>query len=445
MAHAASTSRPAKRLAALLACALPVVCVYAILLREMRDVPLLDDYHAVLEFVLTLRQLPTHGSRLLWVIAAQHSEYKLIFEHIIIAADWALTGRIHLEFLIVLGNLLMLGILWVLWKNYFADEPNLTRRLFLFLPICCLLFQLNYVDTLDWAMCGLVTIPVVLFSLASLHCLIRQRLGLACLFALLACFSSINAFLVAPVGLLVLLTRRHWRQVALWTASFCIAFGLYLYRYTVIHLPDHGTHVPLADKLLFWVLFLGGAAENQHRFPVKNGALVLGLLLLAIVAYAWRKGFRKTYPFAFYGTLWVLLTAAVVAEGRSGGGIATSLTGRYKIYSDLLLVFGYFALAKFVEGSSLARARQRQLYAAALACIVLFSAASDFLGYKLLLKRNMRVALGISDYVADPAHNVPMVTISGEKDVSEGPPRARVILNESLAAGIYTLPPAPKR
>ncbi len=432
-------------MAALTACALPVVCVYAILLREMRDVPLLDDYHAVLEFVLTLRQLPTLGSRLLWVIAAQHSEYKLIFEHIIIAADWALTGRIHLEFLIVLGNLLILGILWVLWKNYFADEPDLTRRLILFLPICCLLFQLNYVDTLDWAMCGLVTIPVVLFSLASLHCLIRERLGLACLFALLACFSSINAFLVAPVGLLLLLTRRQWRHLALWTACFSTAFGFYLYRYTFIQLADHGTHVPLLDKLQFFVLFVGGAAENQHRFPVKNGALVLGLLLLAVFAYAWRKGFRKSQPFAFYATLWVLLTAAVVAEGRSGGGVNTSLTGRYKIYSDLMLVFGYFAVTTFVRASSLALPRKRLIYTVALAAIVLFSAASDFLGYKLLLKRNRRVAEGIADFTADPAHNVPMVSISGDKDIGGAPLRARVILNESIAAGIYTLPPVAKR
>jgi hypothetical protein len=247
------------------------------------------------------------------------------------------------------------------------------------------------------------------------------------------------------VGFLLLLMRRQGRPIALWTACFSTAFGLYLYRYTFIQLADHGTHVPLIDKLQFFVLFVGGAAENQHRFPVKNGALVLGLLILAVFAYAWRKGFRKTQPFAFYTTLWVLLTAAVVAEGRSGGGITTSLTGRYKIYSDLLLIFCYFAVARFVETSTLARTHKRTLYAVALACIILFSAASDFLGYKLLLKRNMRVAQGIQDYVADPAHNVPMVSISGDKDVGEGPPRARVILNESLAAGIYTLPPVSKR
>jgi hypothetical protein len=161
--------------------------------------------------------------------------------------------------------------------------------------------------------------------------------------------------------------------------------------------------------------------------------------------YAWRRGFRESHPFAFYSTVWVLLTAAVVAEGRSGGGIATSLTGRYKIYSDLLLVFCYFIVARFVEASSLALARKRQLYAVALTAILLFSAASDLLGYKLLLKRNRRVAEGIADYVADPAHNVPMVSISGDKDVGAAPLRARVILNESLAAGIYTLPPVAKR
>jgi hypothetical protein len=109
-----------------------------------------------------------------------------------------------------------------------------------------------------------------------------------------------------------------------------------------------------------------------------------------------------------------------------------------------MLAFGYFTVAKFVEASSLALPLKRMVYAVALAAIVLFSAASDLLGYKLLLKRNMRVAEGIADFSADPAHNVPMVSISGDKDVGEAPLRARVILNESLAAGIYKLPPVAK-
>jgi len=430
------------------ALALPIVIVYAVLFREMRNVPKLDDYHAVLEFVLTLKQLPGLGSRLLWIIAAQHSEYKLIFEHAIIAAQWALSGTVNFEFLIVVGNLMLLGILWVLWHNCFAEEVDLGRRILLFLPVAWLLFQLNYAETLNWAMSGLQIVPTVFFALASLHLLLRSsRLAFvwACLCGMLACFSSGNGFVVAPVGLLLLLPERRWHRIIAWTVTFCVAFWAYLYRYTVIQLPDHGTGVSVLQKVLFWVLFAGGAAENQHRFPVRNGALVLGVLLLAIFAAAWSKGYRKSHPFVFAGVLWVLLTAALVAEGRSGGGIATALTGRYKIYSDLLLIFAYICVAESVRSSRITVATKRNIYAVTLAAVVLFVIASDWLGYKLLLKRNSRVAQGLSEYAADPVNNVPMISISGDKDVGGAPLRARVILNESLASGIYALPPADKR
>jgi hypothetical protein len=428
--------------------ALPIVVVYAVLFREMRDVPLLDDYHAVLEFLLTLRQLPGLGSKLAWIIAAQHSEYKLIFEHILMAAQFAITGDVRFEFLIVAGNLMMLGILWVLWRNYFADEPDLTRRLLLFVPICYLIIQLNYVDTLDWAMCGLQTIPVNCFALATIHFLVRGKrrdFALACVCGVLCSFSSVNGFLAAPVGLLVMVPRRRWGQIAAWTATFCAALAVYLYRYTFIVLGDHGDHVSMFSKLLYWVLFLGGAAENQHRFPVKNGALVLGLVLVGSFVYACWRRYDRSQPFAFVTTVWVMLTAAMVAQGRSGGGLATALTGRYKIYSDLMLIFCYFCVASGVRSSGLALPRKRLIYATALVAVAGFSAASDWLGYKLLLKRNSRVALGLSQYVEDPSKNVPMVSISGDLDVGDAPKRARVILNETLASGIYRLPPVGER
>jgi hypothetical protein len=449
--HSTHPSNPvnAKRLAAVILVLLPILATYGILFGMMRNVPLLDDYHAVLEFLLTLKQLPTLGSKLTWIVAAQHSEYKLIFEHTLIAAQFALTGHVHFEFLIVLGDLMMLGMVWFLWRNYFADEPDLTLRLFLFAPIGMLILQLNYVDTLNWAMCGLQTIPVNMFALATIHYLIRSTrrdFALACFCAVLASFSSVNGFLLAPVGLLILLPRRRWGQIAAWTATLCIAFALYMVRYTFITLADHGDHVPLLAKLQFFLLFLGGAAENQHRFPVKNAALVLGLLIVALFAWACRKRFDRTHPFAFYTTVWVMLTAAIVAQGRSGGGIVLSLTGRYKIYSDLLLIFCYLILADTVRRSTWPVQRKRQLYAVTLLLVALLCAASDFLGYKLLAKRDLRVANGLNQFEADPATNSPEIKLPGEdKDVGEAPPRARVILNEALAAGIYKLPPPSKR
>src|SRR5579875_3958268 len=65
-------------------CLLPLLVVYAILWRESSALPLLDDYHAIFLFALNQRSLSPVG-KLIAVIAAQHVEYKLIFEHAVVA------------------------------------------------------------------------------------------------------------------------------------------------------------------------------------------------------------------------------------------------------------------------------------------------------------------------------------------------------------------------
>lgn len=360
----------AKRLTALSFALLPITVFYAMLFHEMRTVPMFDDYQAVISFVLKFKQLPSLGSKMLFIVAAQHDEYKLIFEHAIIAAQFALTGNISFGFLIVLGNLLVLGIAWLLWNNHFSNERDLTRRRILFLPICYLLFQLNYVENLDWAMCSLQTVPVLFFTFASLHLLLSDKkwaFPMACLCAWLGCFSSSNAFLIAPIGLFVLVPRCNWRQVGAWTATFCVALGMYLYRYTRITRPNFDPNVALHQKIGFYFSFLGSAVENMHHFPVKNGSVVLGVLTFVIFCHSIYTGFCRTHPFVFYSTGWVLITAILVAQVRSGLGLDMSLAVRYKIYSDLMLIFCYSYVVSRIDAPSTPLSRKRLLYCSSLA------------------------------------------------------------------------------
>lgn len=451
--EAKAASLPASKTALLgaLACALaPILAVYTLLFREMRNAPMFDDYQAIVSFALIFRQLPNLGSKLLFIVAAQHDEYKLIFEHMILAAQLALTGRISFTFLIVLGNLLLLGILWLLWKHYFAEEKNLARRILLFAPICYLIFQLNYVENLDWAMCGMQTVPVLLFTLAALHLVLKldsRSIACACLCAFLACLSSANGFLIAPIGLFILLSAKRrsqtpsWSSIVAWTTTFFVALALYLYRYIPITRAGFDPHVTFPHKVFFFLAFLGAAAENMRHFPVRNGAVVLGLVILATFLLSLRTRFDRTNPFAFYSCLWFLLSAAAVTQGRAGLGMDISLSLRYKIYSDLLLIFCYGFGASFFGRFTLLRNRKQTLFAGALAATMLLSLSSDFFGYKALHKRRVRTAEGLTQFAADPTRNVPMISTNGEAIVGGEPEFARVVLNQALAQGIYSLPP----
>ena len=427
---------------------LPILIFYAVLFREMRDVPILDDYRTFLGFVLTLRELPSLGSKLLWVISAQNLAYKYPLENMLVAAQWAVTGRVSFIPIMVAGNLMVLGILWLLWKNYFAEERNFSRRILLFLPICFVFVQLNYGEALDWASSNMDYVPAIFFSFAALHLLLqdsrRCRLG-ACLCALLGYLCFPNAFLIAPIGFWLLLKRRRWKELATWSAAALFALVLCLFRYQQTAVAAQGNPATLAGKLVFFVSLSGAAVENMSRFPIRGGAIVVGGVLLLTFANSLRRRFYRSNPFAFYSTVWALATVAVITVGRSAPGISISLIPRYKFYSDLLLVYGYGFAVHRIDTVATPLRRKRLLYGATLAAAVCFAAGSDYFGYKFLAHRQQAVAQGLNAYAADPGRNVPMISMTGQAIPQAEPEQNRKILNEAIATGIYRLPPPERR
>ena len=423
---------------------LPVALLYAALLHAERPVPMSDDFLAILNFSLQWSALPHGFPRVLEVIASQHNEYKLIVEHTIVAADLALTGHLHFGLFIWTGNLMLLGVGSLFWRNFFAElDPAL--RLFLFAPAAWLLFQLNYVENFDWAMCGLQTLPVLLFTLAGLHFLLqshRGSFGLACGSAMLGCLSSGNGFLMAPLGLVILLSARRPRAAVLWTGSYLFALVLYLYRYHRFLHPEY-TQQNLLHKVVFFLSFLGAAAENMHHLPFRNASTGLGVLIICVLAVAWQRGFYRERPFLFWTAVWCMLTAAVATQARIGEGMVVALTLRYKVYSDLLSIFCYGLGVSTVRASRLPAIQQRSLYAATAIVVVMLVSISDAIGYRFLMQREHNTQIALAAFLTNEASASPEIGANGIPVSDLRSALDRRILLECIAQGIYKLPPAP--
>jgi len=410
-----------------------------------------DDFQALIFFAVNFQQLHGLIPKFLYAISAQHDEYKLIFEHLLVGLQLTLSPHIHYRFLAILGDLFVFATLAVYWGGYFADLP-LDRRLLRFAPISFLLVQLNYVETLDWAMCGLQMIPVIFFTLLSLYLVATPRSGdrwrftLACISGGLACLASANGFILGPVGLLLLLQQRAFRRMSGWCISFALAFTANLYGYHPIT-REAVVHPTILQKLIFFLTYLGAAVENMHHFPVYGGAMVLGTVILLIWLYSIRVGYHRTHPFAFYAVLWILVCAAGVAQVRSKLGLDLSLSLRYKIYSDMLMIFVYgFAVNRVDERivkrlSASKPARLRAMYAAALLFVFLLNLSSALFGYKFLKHRADTYLTGFRDYQADPQHVSPEVSLSAEPITTAEPEFSRKVMNEAIAKGIF-VPPA---
>jgi hypothetical protein len=285
---------------------LPAVAALTVLYRQLLGAPYQDDYNTIVAFSVHYDQLPTLQKKILYIAAAQANEYKLGFEHSIVASEIELTHDLNFGFLNTLGDLFLLPLGYLLWRTYQEDKNDLRQSLLAFLPISFLFFSLTYWENLNWVTTGLQNIPVIFFSLLAIYLLLPRnraeppwtRLSLACLAAALAAFTSANGFLLGPVGLLILLPRRAYARSLAWCASFVIPLAAYLYHYTrVVHPVMRTSYI---TRPLFFLAFLGCGA-----MPSRWPAAVLGVVIVGVLWLAVRSRFDRISPVAFYSTVWI--------------------------------------------------------------------------------------------------------------------------------------------
>jgi hypothetical protein len=423
----------------LFALLLPAVVAFGILYRQAFFVPYQDDYATIVVFATRYDRLPTFSSKVLYLATAQTNEYKLGFEHSIVALVMELTHHLNFAFFTTVGNLLLLPLGYLLWLTYQDRECDLNQRLLQFLPISFLFFSLTYWENLNWATTDLQNIPIILFSFGCIYLLLpgnllepsRARLLLACLAASLSAFTSANGFLLGPVGLLILLPRRAYARALLWCVSFVPPLAAYLYHYTR---PIH----PVSESLYFTrpLFFLGflGCGAIPSRWP----AAALGIVIVGILGLAVRSRFDRTNPAASYFVAWVVATAALVAWVR--GASSFVIVARYSIYSILVLIFCYSFLAQYLP-KHWPGFNSRRFNVVCLVCAVSICFLADLHAYKKLGERRRMVLAGIELYRANPRVNSPLI----DPNLLRGFPLERAFeqdaLTDAIREHVYTLPP----
>jgi hypothetical protein len=433
-----ATARPLITFLLILAVLLPPGVAFGILYRQALPVAYQDDYKAILAFADDYDQLPTFKAKLLDIATKQFNEYKIGFEHSIIASEIELTHRLNFAFLTALGDLMLLPIGYLLWRTFEQDESNLNRRLLDFLPISLLFFSLTYWENLNWAMTGLQNTPVIFFSFLAIYLLTpakmprdpRAQLLLACLVAAMAAFSSANGFLLAPLGLLILLLRRAYVYSLAWCASFAVPLAAYLYHYQLMAEPKYRAFY--ITRPLSFLAFFGGV------IPLRWPAALLGMIVLILIAFAVFSRFDRTNPTMFYFGVWIVMTGSLVGWVRGAAGFG--VVSRYSIYSNLALIFCYTFLTQYLSASR-SRFNRGYFYVASVVVTVGLCVMSDISAYGKLGARRRMVLSGIEFYRARPETNSPMVdpvavrALPGEKEIE------LQILTRAVQKHIYTLPP----
>jgi hypothetical protein len=414
----------------------PAAVAFWIMLRQQFSLPYQDDYKVILQFANEYRQLSGLPTKLLYIATKQSNDYKLGFEHFIVAMEIDLTGHLNFAFLITLGNLFLLTTAFVLWRICRRTEIELNRQLIEFVPVSLLFFSLTYWESLDWAMAGLQNLPVIFFSLLSIYLLIPRgdsklpysMLFLSCVSAILSCFSSANGFLLGPIGLLILLRRRAFAAAAAWCGSFIVPLAAYAYHYTPYYVSVGTMHTgSYIGKAFYFFVFLGCAVTRPHI------AAVIGVFVTIVFVLALRARFDLVNPIAFYSALWVVLTAGLV------GALRQNTASRYSIYSLLVLIFCYCFLAQYLPGR-ISVLNANRFYALSIILALLFFLRSDWRADFFLKKRREMVLAGMENYRANPEINSPTIDPEVAKYYPDEPASELIILNQAIQESVYTVP-----
>ena len=433
----------------------PILVFYGVLAREIVNIPFMDDYEAVLGFIGNWTQIPTLQHKLSAIFLTQHNEYRDMFENAVFVLQYLACGHVNFAVLSAVGDLLVIPAYLSIYGMWTWNDRVAKERLLLFAPVSWLLFQFQYYALLSWPQCTLQHIAVVPFALITIYLLSRDErrayyLSLGSL--LVAIGASGNGFFLVPIACLMLIQFRRPVRAAFLALVSAVMLGIYLYGYNFNASRAHADHSIVSSLhhiSLLYALSLLGASIAKYGNYVPSAILGLGFCGVFVYAIADKLYLRK--PAIFYSICFILITSLAVSGLRSDLGIAQSLVSRYRIYSNLMLVFTYlYCIEKLFL--SPARTEQRDRAAAvrltAMLAIgaVLFNVGSDYAGFRLLHARTELTKEGLYRWEQGqpplksepgPANENPVIRrqrMSGNYDPED------FQLREAVRLGIYAPP-----
>jgi hypothetical protein len=292
------------------------------------NVPFWDDFDAYLYYLIRIQDAPDFWSRLA-ITSEFNNEHVTFTSRFAVWMGSEIFGGIDFRVLGLVSAAMLLPIAAMLTLNL-RDRDDRAPAIF-FAGV--FLFNLQHYENLFWGGSSVDHFGVVLFSVGSLWFLHRPgawSFAASVLCACLATFTLAHGMLVFPVGLVVLVVAKRWREAAIWTAICLVAAGGWIGAYEMR--PGHRVFHPSIygawELLRYWLGMLGAPVS----FGVRSAAPWLGVGVVALVVAAWRLGALRRHPFHASVLLFVAGATAMIAIGRVGLLGPTQYMGsRYRI------------------------------------------------------------------------------------------------------------------
>jgi hypothetical protein len=370
---------------------LPIIFYSYIQFRFSANIPILDDYDAVLNFLNNFLESDNLADKLR-LIFSQHNEHRIVFTRIVVLAQYYIFGQVNFAMLAFLGNLgwyFTIPIFFLLFKK-------LNLSLFYFLPVPYLAFQLCHYS-ISWSMMTLQNYYVVLFAICSFYFLTeKENLFNSLIFSIMAFFTSGSGVIVPFMAIFYLFLQKKWKDMFVVICISCFLLIIYFANYIKPegHPSIAGNIKNIGNLLLYFFAYLGSLIKY------KWAAVFFGLLTFIYFIYFVIKKYHSKYIFFFLILTYVLLTGFILSFTRSGFGFTQATSSRYTIYSVISLIAIYLiSLHKFKNYSDISKLSPKKFAAFVLFFSLIYNISTNIYNFRKLQVNYDDLLNGADKYV----------------------------------------------
>lgn len=411
---------------------IPVSLYWITIFRNAYNFPHEDDFNSALSFMSAFGFGALSGVEKIKLLFSQYNEHRILFDRLAFLGDYYLFGELNFRHLILFGNVSVLLLSALFFKNTLPSVPW-RQRLFYLLPVAYSLFLYKYWDLSTWAMAALQNLYVMVFAMFSLYKLSqpsRRSFALACGAAVLATFTSGNGLFCFFAGVPVLLLLNAYRQLTIWVAIGVLTVLLYFWGYRQ---PPY--HPDVVDSLFnhtgravqYFFTLTGSILQNHATLSILFGVGSL-LLTAGLMVYLWYTK-RITDHLPIVGLLiFLYLTCFSLMATRSGFGVEQAYSTRYGIVV-VMLYASQAVLAIETVRQPLLRVGVTLAYS--LVAVLVFFSGGNALNRRKIEERTERLKQLAAQYQTDPTH---ILMPYGDTNL------AKALFDDAIRKGFYHVP-----
>ncbi len=360
---------------------LPIVVFFVFFWIYALNVGYADDFHGIEGFLASWMQQDTWQDKL-HLLFSQMCEHRILYGRCSTLLSHAIFGEINYKFLMLSGVAYLLVLPFVFYRVL----RQLNVGLAYLAPIVFIVFNIQPIENIFWAMTVLQPNITLIFGIWALYLLIFTTKPVYFYAAAFLCFVSMftngNGMFSYLAAIPVVLYLRSKNEKIQWFSFIIFCFVTYFYDYKNPGIrPDVGKNFTEYPHLIIgdFFAFFGSPLDSTVQFYnilVKNttaivgGVMLVGWLAVLLFTFAYFQIKNTTPNNWFYGLyqnmmrrfkfnlfllsnfIFVSLSGAAFAVSRASQGLEQAFMTRYKSVALILFVLFYLSFFNVIRAQN---------------------------------------------------------------------------------------------